>query len=324
MLNLGRATKMRFGYQADSVTAATTGWVLPPFYGVTPPGDPGIQDDPILGGALYNGRDPGEGVRELEGGQLQLSVPFDLNMLGHWLRQGFGAGVESGSSPNYVHTFVSGLATLPYVTIEILYTSGYVARHEGCMLNLFGRGMRKEAAFGRLDLTYLTRRTIIASAFIAGGSAASVLTELKVPQVRGKAQWGGADMGDLLELSFAYNNNCEAYNTMSGDAYPLEIDPGFTTINGSFRLRLRDKTFRDLSVANSIDALKPIVTHASDATNRRFEFGVNYARIASQGAPINGPGAIDESFSFQGEQGVGPAVTAVLKNGVAGSVYGYA
>ena len=264
------------------------------------------------------------GAREFGVGELRLAVPFDLNMMGHWLRMALGAGVESGSTPNYVHTFVSGKAALPYVTLEVKYTSGYVARHEGCVLNTLARQMRKEAAFARLELGFMTRRTIIASDFIAGGTAATVQAELKVAQVRGKAQYGGTDMGDLLEAAFSFSNNCEAYNTVSGDAFPLEIDPGFTALTGTLRTRLRDKTLRDISVANTTDSLALLMTHPSDATNRLMSLTMPVARIASQGAPVSGPGGIDESFAWQAEQTSGaPAMTAVLKNGLAATVYGY-
>lgn len=320
---LGRQGKVRMGYQADATTVATGGFFYPPFYGFTPAADPGIQDDPILGGNLYNGRDPSEGIRELDGGEVRLSLPLDINMLGHILRMALGAGVESGSSPNYVHTFESGKATLPYVTIEERISASDIARFEGCMLNGISISMAKAAAFQRMDLTFMSRRTQYVSALLSG-TEASVLTPMKVPQTRALAKWNGTQMGDLLSLDLNFSNNVEVYNTMSGDNYPLEVDPGFVTIGGSMRLRTRDSTFRAISAANTVDDLIIQLSHPSDATNRMFQITIPQARLAAQGAAIDGPGGIEETFNWQGEQtNAAAALTAVLKNGQAATVYGY-
>lgn len=326
MRKLGRQSKLRLGYQADAVTPATTGFFYPTFYGFTPPPDPGIQDDPMLGGSLYNGRDPTEGIRELEGGELRITAPLDLNMMGHWLRMLLGAGVQSGSNPNYVHTFESGKAALPYVTIEHQIASGDFARFEGCMLNSFSISYAKAVAFQRIELTFRSRRTIYGSAFLAG-TEASALTELKVPQSRGLAKWNNAQMGDLLGLQLNFSNNVEAYNTMSGDNFPLEVDPGFVSLSGSMRLRTRDNTYRAISAANSVDDLIALISHASDATNRLFQLTMPQTRLSAQGASVDGPGGIEESINFQSEQIISgspsAALIAVLKNGQASSVYGY-
>ncbi len=320
---LGRQAKLRFGYQADATTLATTGFFYPPFYGFTPAPDPGIQDDPLLGGSLYNGRDPSEGIRELDGGELRASLPLDLNMLGHFLRMGLGAGVASGSSPNYTHTFESGKAALPYVTIEEIIKSTDVARFEGCMLNSLSISMGKNAAYQRMDATFRSRKTTYASAVLSGTEAA-VLTPLKVAQTRGLAKWNGAQMGDLLSVDFNFSNNVEPYNTMSGDNFPLEVDPGFVTLGGSFRLRTRDNTFRAISAGDTVVDLILQISHPSDATNRLFQITIPQARISAQGAAIDGPGGIEETFNWQGEQtNAAAAMVAVLKNGTASTVYGY-
>ncbi|BCW88050.1 hypothetical protein sos41_11880 [Alphaproteobacteria bacterium SO-S41] len=323
MRNLGRAVIVRFGYQADAVTPATADFVRPPFYGFTPPADPGLQQDPVLGGVLHNSRDATEGTRELQGGQLRMSVPLDLIMLPHWLRMALGAGVSSGAGPNYVHTFTSGKATLPSVTIEAKFASGDFGRYEGCVLNSISLPMRKEAAVSRLDLTFLIRKHDYYGAFLAGAEAAT-LTRQKIVQSRGIAKWGGVTISNLLDTTFGISNNCEPYNTMSGDDFPLEIDPGFTTINGTARLRLQDSTFRTISKGNTPGAFNPILTHASDPTNRLFSLNMPVTRLTAQGPGVDGPGGIDETFNWESEQtDVAPTLTAVVKNGTAAAVYGY-
>lgn len=320
---LGRQGKIRVGYQADATTLASTGFFYPAFYGFTPAPDPAIQDDPLLGGSLYNGRDPSEGIRELDGGEVRMAVPLDLNLAGHVLRMALGAGAGSGSSPNYVHTFESGKAALPYVTIEERISASDIARFEGCMLNGLSLSMAKAAAFQRMELTFRSRRTQYVTDLLSG-TEATPLAALKVPQTRAYAKWNGTQMGDLLGLDLNFSNNVEPYNTMSGDNFPLEVDPGFVTIGGTMRLRTRDATFRALSAANAVDDLVIVIPHASDATNRLLQITIPQARLSAQGAQISGPGGIEESFNWQGEQTSGAAaMQVVLKNGTASAVYGY-
>lgn len=323
MRNLGRASVVRIGYQADAATPATTDFFDVPFYEFRAPPDADLIDDPLLGGAFQNGRDPAEGVPALPGGDLRLVTPLDLNMLPHFLKMALGTGVASGASPNFVHTFQSGRETLPYVTIQARFASGDVGRFIGCMLNTLNISVRKEAGYARLEMGFLHRVTAWETDFIAGSSAAALAAQ-KILQYRGTARWGGVNFGDLLELSLAYSNNLERYNTVSGDEWPVEIDPGFTQLSGSMRLRLRNRTMRQASAAKTTHGIELAFAHPSDAVNRLCTFTLPTSRVSSTGVGITGPGGIDESFNFRSEQTLAlAAMAAVARNGTASTVYGY-
>lgn len=324
MRNLGRALAFRIAYQADAATTATTGWIDTPIYEVTPPADPGIQDDPLLGASMQNQRDPIQGVRELFNGMLKVTAPLDLAMMGHWLRMVFGAGTEGGSTPNYTHTFGSGLVSMPYVTIQVAWQSGDVGIYVGCLADMMSFNISKAAAYQQVELTFRVKSWSYATAVISDGTAATALTALKLAKFVGIAKWAGTTMADLLDLTFTYSNNLEPYNTVSGDAFPLEFDTGIASISGTMRLRHKDRTFRQISIGDTAAALVTSFAYPADATNKLLQLTMANTRLTAQGPAVTGPGGIEESFNFRVEQTASvKAVVPLLKNATAGSVFGY-
>lgn len=319
MRRLARTIRPRFAYEAAFGTALGTDYYQPEAYSVTPPGDPDFVDDPVFGGSYHNARDPIAPVRALPGGQFTVEVPFDLGMLGHWIRQLVGAPAPTGSNPNYVHTKASGAETLESVTWQIPYDSGDVAIANGCVLNELSLDLAKTADYQRIMLTYECRDWEYAGAVLSG-SAASAPTSQKLTKYAASVKWNDTIIGEALAGTFRYNNGLERYNTLSGDAYPTTIDTGLAQIDGTLRLRSSDETYRAISKGDTFDDLAIVFALASDSTNRRLVITLPKTRLRANGDPITGPGnsGIEGTYNFRGEQTSGAAAaTFVLRNGTA-------
>lgn len=316
MRRLGRAVAVRFAYESTFGTPLGSDYYAPEFYSITPPADPDFVDDPVMGGSYNNTRDPIAPLRALPGGTMQMAVPFDLGMLGHWLRQLLGALSTSGSG-NYTHTKSSGGETLESVTIQVVYDSGDVLVCNGCKLDTLAFDMAKEAAYQQINLTWQVRDWTYAGAVLSG-SAASAPASVKLTKYAASAAWNGVTMADLLACTFSYSNILERYNTMSGDEFPSNIDTGLATLGGTLRFRSADETYRALSEANTADDLVITLALAGSTSTRNLTLTMANVRLHADGAPITGPGGIDETFSYRPEQTSGAAALAAsLKNATA-------
>lgn len=312
---LGRPVAIRIAYETVFGTPEGDGYFAPEFYQFTPPADPDFVDDPVLGSALNNERDPVTPLRALPGGAFSLEVPFDLGMLGHYLRMALGVPSASGSSPNYTHTKASGAASLESVTVQAVYASGDVLQLNGCKLNTLSLDLAKDAAYQRVMLNFECRDWSHGSGVLSG-SAASMPTAQKLTKYSASVKWNGSIVAEALAATFSFSNGLERYQTLSGDAYPSAIDTGLTAINGTLRVRSLANTWRGYSKGDTVDDLALVFALPSDATNRNLTIALPAARVKSEGAAVQGPGGYDEALSYRAEQSSGAAAsTFTLKNG---------
>lgn len=312
---LGRPIGIRIAYEGTFGTPEGDGYFAPEFYQFTPPADPDFVDDPVLGGTWDNARDAVAPLRALPGGSFSLELPFDLGMLGHYIRMLCGAPSASGSSPNYTHVVDSGGETLESVTVQAVYASDDVLQLNGCKLNTLSLDLAKDAAYQRIMLNFECRDWSHGSAVLSG-SAASMPTVQKLTKYAASVKWNGSIIGEALAATFSHGNALERYNTLSGDAYPSQIDTGLGSIGGTLRVRSLANTWRGRSKGDTVDDLALVFALPADATNRNLTITMPATRVKSDGDPVQGPGGIDGSLSFRAEQTSGAAAaTYTLKNG---------
>lgn len=315
MRKLGRCTKMRVALEAAFGVAYGANYYAPRFYSVATPSDPDEEDDPVLGGETDNCRDPVDGVQQMPGGELRMTVPYDLGMMGLWYKLAFGAPVTAGSAPNYTHAFESGGEGLPSATFQLQFASGDVGIYRGFKLSTLGLSMDKTTGKERVDLSFRGVDWDYETAHLAGSAIVSPPAVLDILKVSSKALWNGVAMGDVLAATLNFSNNLDPYNTMSGTEYPAEIDEGLTTLTGTFRARLKDRTLRQISKAKTPGALSFLHSHPGDAANRQLLDAMGRVTLTYQGGGPAGPGGMDESFNFKAKQSSSaPALVSTLKN----------
>src|SRR5579862_3025106 len=76
-----------------------------------------LEPDDILGAGFANSMDARPAAPSPEDGAGKLKVPLDLGQIGFWLGAGLGRVTATGTTPK-THSFVSGVTTLPSLSLE--------------------------------------------------------------------------------------------------------------------------------------------------------------------------------------------------------------
>lgn len=315
MRRLGRAIETRFGFQANAATVASAHSIVD-VYSVDGAPDPATIEEPLLGAALANARDTQDGSAAMPEPAPALTVPLDLNTAGLWLKALFGNPNTTGSAPDYRHEFSSGGDTLPYTTLQTRFASGDVVRHLGCVANSMQLRFTKVMQFARLDLGFLARRKTNETAFASGTAAR--LPALPVAQCRGYASFDGVTLGDALSCELNFSNNCERYATLSGDEFPVEIDPMLSAAGGTITIRHRDATLAGISAARTRANFSVYFVDPVSPLTRSLQLTFFHARLVLQGRSVQGPNGIDATYAIEASQSASnPMVFAVLNTGTA-------
>ena len=105
----------------------------------------GSEQGLIASDLLGQGRDPYAPIRDVIRVEGNIVVPVDVRNFGHWLKALLGAPTTTGSDP-YTHTFVSSLANLPSLSLEVgmpevpIYFTNMGVRVDSMQLNFARSG----------------------------------------------------------------------------------------------------------------------------------------------------------------------------------------
>jgi len=285
--------------------------------------DPGRQ--PQLGYETELGQGDEDTDPFYEGARFRptFGVHMGIDSFGFWLKTLMGAPVTTGSGP-FTHTFGStgdppsfafeegdvGLASAIYWLML-----GTVMG--GMSIDLSPKGVAKA------NFTAFAKTRSKGGATAEGSPTAySTSGVYKYFNKNSKVQWNGADVGQAMSGSLNYTTGAEEVETMRGDGQIEGVDDGSHGATGQLRIRRSAASgMYDDAVAETPRALKLIWTTAVNAAYKlELTFPKAYLDISGGGLP--GPGGIDDLYNFRAAKASGGRVmTAVLINGVAGSVY---
>src|SRR5579859_1616067 len=114
----GVNAKMNFGFESTYGTPPVSGYFQVPFVSC----DFNEEQKLIADDTIGHGREEIDPGRDMIDVVHNLEVPVDLRNIGLWLKALLGQSVDTGTTPNYVHTFTSGAATLPSISRELAFT----------------------------------------------------------------------------------------------------------------------------------------------------------------------------------------------------------
>jgi hypothetical protein len=293
----------------------TGNWRRMPFLSVDLGAEQPLLDNAVIG---LGNRDPGAPFQDTVTVAGQAVVPIDLIHIGHWLRLLLGPPTTTGTSPNFVHTFGSGAATLPSNSIEIAYPD--VPSFDVCA------GVRANTLEIDFSPTGAATATIglmgqgstRAATSSAGTPTSAALTLFHKPQ--GSIQRNATPLAQVTGARMTFSNNLEAVRTIRADRRVEGVDPGVTQATGQITLRFENTT---------------LLTQAQDGTAASFEFAytINANRsltvtlhevyLALAKTPIEGPAGVEASFDFRAAFNTAATrmMTVVLRNDQAGTVY---
>lgn len=272
------------------------------------------SEQPLLGNELLGyGRDPLPPVLDAISADGDVTVPLDARFLGVWLKALFGAPVTTGAGP-YEHTFESGAAALPSMTIETgMPEVPHFARCLGCVANTLAFTMSRSGLItGQVGL-------IAQGETVAGSSAAGTLNEMALTRFgafTGSIKRESVQLGNVVSGQVTYSNNLDRVETIRADGKIDGADPGVAALTGSIDVRFADQTLLNDAVSGAPIELEFAYALSASAS---FTLTAHAVYLPRPRLSLEGPGGVQASFAWQAalDSGAGVMCTAVLVNDVA-------
>lgn len=267
-------------------------WKLP-FISTSLGSEQGLTPNDLIG----MGRDPSAPIRDVIKVEGDMVVPVDLRYFGLWLKALFGNPVGTPQTTGVAavtHTFVSGGASLPSLTLETGLPdipAWFVA--SGVMVNSlqikFARSGAANATVGLVAQGELRR-----SSPVAPSPATREL--LRFNQFQGAIEKEGQPLGNVVSAQLTYSNNLERIETIRSDGKIDGADPTVASLTGNLEMRFADTTLIDAATDGQPIELSFSYVISAD---RRITFTAHEVYLPKPKLSISGPGGIQSTFDWQ-------------------------
>jgi len=272
------------------------------------------EERPLIASDLLGlGREPQDPISDVATDNGDMVVPVDVRNFGHWLKLAFGMPTEAtGGGAEEIHTFTSGAAALPSMSIEIgapevpAFSVNYGARLNQLKIGLARSGLLNATC----SLIAIGETAPVAATVMP---APTSLPVLRFAQATGSIMKDGVALASVVAADLTFSNNLDPVETIKADGRIEDSDPGMVMASGSLTVRFRDTV---------------LMTAASNGTPCALSFGwtngphsliFTLPRVFLPPAkrPISGPKGIQAVFNWQASGALAASMTAVLTNDVA-------
>lgn len=270
-----------------------------------------LQENELLG----FGRDPAAPVLDAVTSDGEIVVPVDVENWGIWLKAAFGAPTTTGTTPK-VHTFTSGAASLPSLSIEAAYPQ--VPAYEmvsGCMVDSLRWQMRRSGLLtARVGLI---AQGAAAPAGSSGAGTPSSYALTRFNPFHGAVKRDTVALANIVSADIEYMNGLDPVETIRADGKIDGIDPSIASLKGKITVRFADLTLFNQAINGTPCELE--FSHTIGA-NASFVFTAHAVYLERPSVPLDGPKGIEVEFTFMAAKATSPArlCTAVLTNTVTG------
>lgn len=307
----GSRTQLAFAYETTYGTAPASGFRRLPYVSKTLGAEQPLLADDLLG----FGRDPMPPSRDALNADGEVVIPIDIEALGFWLKAVFGEPTTTGAGP-YTHTFVSGAAALPSCAVEFGYPDvPWYAMYTGVVADRFQFQMQ------RGGLLTATVGLVAQGEASASSTAAGTPTDITLPvqrfsQFQGTVSRNGTPLGNIVSSQVAYSNNLDRVEVIRGDGLIAGVEPGMSSLTGSFEARFADTVLLEQAIAGTPCELE---FGWSLGVGKTFTLTAHAVYLPRPRVAIPGPQGVQVSFDWQAARDTSPArmCTAVLVNSVA-------
>ena len=240
---LGLETVVEIAQQVDASTFNVTARKALNVYGITGGRTKTRPEDPILNGGFNNLTDPTEPGPGLDDHRVTVVVPVCVAQFPYWLRAFFGAPTTTGSASDYTHAFASGVAALPYISLQDKLQTNDFRRHVG----MVGQEMRisldpSADGFARATLTFIGINEERAASAAAGTVTAAPALD-RPAESRANIMWNAVAGGQIIGGELVFTRKLKRIRSAdaTGLANRIELD-GKSTLGGSLKLRYQNQT----------------------------------------------------------------------------------
>lgn len=275
--------------------------------------DLGSEQGLIASDLLGQGRDPAAPIRDVIRVEGNVVVPVDLRNFGLWLKALLGAPTTTEDDDTYTHTFVSGLALLPSLSLEV-----GMPDIPAYFLSSGIRANSLQLSFSRSGAANATINCIAQGEVRAGSSGGGTPVALSLTrfnQFQGSIKKDGVVLGNVTGAQLTYTNNLERIETIRADGKIEGADPTIAALTGNIDVRFADTALIDAATNNT-----PIELEFSYTINEDFflTFTAHQVFLPKPKLAVNGPGGIQATFDWQAAKASSPArmLTVILNNDV--------
>jgi hypothetical protein len=272
-----------------------------------------LIDVRVLG--IGTGRDPGDPMLGEINTDGQVEVPINDEGFGHWLRLFMGAPTTTGTSPNFIHEFASGAATLPSASMVLDYGPQITERYSVAV------GVR--ATTLDVDFSPTGPATARIGLLAQGGTlqqtavhgTPTMVTGANFSRASGSIKKGSNDLALITGASISFSNGIEPLRTIRADRKIEEAEIGLVGVTGRITARFADGGLLPDAIANTpINIRLAFQINA----NRQIEFRMPRAFVGIPRGEVQGPGGVSAEYDLQASSdGTLAAFIVTLRNGVA-------
>lgn len=272
--------------------------------------DQKLIDDDTIG----HGREMIDPARDVIDVKHSGTIPADLNNIGTWLNLLLGAPTDTGTTPHYVHTFVSGSTALPSASAEIGFTDiGQYFLKTGLMVSSMEFDF---APSGMTDVSV----DIIAQNEVrgtsSGGGTPTTAAYTRFSQFQGSITRNTVALAAITSAKLKLDNQMDAPHVIRADGLIEGIDPSL------FKASLTiEALFEDATLFSDAESFTPAAISLGWTidTNNSLIFNLPRVFLPRPTNKVQGPGGIKCTYSAQAVHDTVATYTlqAVLKNGIA-------
>lgn len=321
----GRATLLNLKSQTDFPTpAAGASGVQLNVYQRTFNKKRPLEDDDVTGVVGYqNPTDDRPAEPGLEDADGSLSVPLDLHQIGYWLTMALGveATPVSVDTPapvgTFAHTFTSGAAGLPIVTMEAMNATSQYEKLIGGLVQDITLPIGPDKGYARAPVTLMGRQ--VSDPYNASVFTTPTVSALakRVPNSNGVLSIGGVQTGRVTRGTLKIANTIEM-DRYSGDNVQSEAFLAKISAELNVTARYVTDAIRAYG-ATGADGILPdaqaVVLTWALSTYMKLVVTLPAVRFEPVSVPVQNGGTMTVDLKGRAEVGAAaPMITAVLTN----------
>jgi hypothetical protein len=302
---LGLETQVEIAQQVDATTFNVTGRKALNVYKFTGGQTKSRPEDPILNGGFQNLTDPTEPGPGLADHKVTVEGPLCIAQFPYWLRAFFGAPTTSGSASDYSHLFKSGIASLPYISIQQRLQSGDFRRHVGCVGEELKISLDPSSdGFGRFTMTFIGIEEQRDTATAAGTITAAPTLDRPAESLA-NVLWNGVAGGQIIGGEFTFKRKLKRIRAADATGKPNRIEyDGKSSLGGSLKLRYGGQSIITDAWARTERAMQMELLRTSV---RGLRFLTGHALLDETPIGADGPDGIEVDIPLMGYQNTADA-----------------
>ncbi len=297
---LGLQTEIEIAEQVDATTFNVTARKALNVYSVKGGQTRSRPQDPILNGGMQNLSDPTEPAPGLPELSLTIEAPLCVTQLQFWLRAFFGAPATTGSAPNHSHLFKTGVAVLPYISIQHKLQANDFRKYVGLVGESMEISLNPEAdGFGRITMTFIGIEEQRAVATAAGTVTAAPTLD-RPAEALSNIIFNGVSGGSSIGGKLSFKRKIKRVRSADGTGKPRAVQyDGKSEVTGSLKCRYESQTMLADAWAQTERA---ITLELLKSATRGVRFAIAHALLDEVPVSIDGPDGVEFDLPFTGYQ----------------------